>query len=372
MTLNLQNFAAWVQRQAASAQGACATVLDFTVGSVLRALIEANTAVALWMQWLILLVLQQTRAASSSGSDLDSWYADFFFYREPAVAASGSVTFSRFTSTSSALIPVSTTSPTQVKTLDGSQIFDVVADSTNTYWSAAQSGYLIPAGIASITVPVVAEVAGTGANVQAGEIGLLATSIANVDTVTNALAFTNGVDAESDAALRARFQLYIAGLRSAVPSAILEAAESVQQNGRFQNVPNVPQVGFYTLYADDGSGDAPDSFISAVTAAIQAVTAEGVTPVVMRPTIATATVAASLQVAAGVTRSVVVANAAAALSAYGATLAIGAGLSYPRLSAIIFGSDPNITDVLSVTLNGAESSLSGVQGQLIEISPAVS
>ena len=38
-------------------------------------------------------------------------------------------------------------------------------------------------------------------NVQPGAITVLSSAIAGVDTVTNALALTNGVDAESDAAV---------------------------------------------------------------------------------------------------------------------------------------------------------------------------
>jgi hypothetical protein len=42
-------------------------VLDFTVGSIFRAMAEANAAVGLWIQWLILIVLRQTRLATSQG-----------------------------------------------------------------------------------------------------------------------------------------------------------------------------------------------------------------------------------------------------------------------------------------------------------------
>jgi len=56
---------------------------------------------------------------------------------------------------------------------------------------------------------VLAEVAGSSGNVQANTITLISAAISGVDTVTNALAFTNGIDAETDAALRARFQNYI-------------------------------------------------------------------------------------------------------------------------------------------------------------------
>ncbi len=77
MQLSLQNFSSLVQTMAASVQAASRQLLDLTVGSVLRAVLEANASIALWMQWLILQVLQMTRAATSTGADLDSWMADF-------------------------------------------------------------------------------------------------------------------------------------------------------------------------------------------------------------------------------------------------------------------------------------------------------
>ena len=95
MQLPLQNFATLVQQMAASVQGAAGQLLDLTVGSVLRALLEASASIALWLQWLILQVLTITRAATSVGPDLDSWMADFSFTRLPGAAASGVVTFGR-------------------------------------------------------------------------------------------------------------------------------------------------------------------------------------------------------------------------------------------------------------------------------------
>ncbi len=88
MQLSLQTFTTLVQGMAAAVQAAAAQLLDLTVGSTLRAILEATASIALWMQWLILQVLQMTRAATSSGADLDSWMADFSLTRLPARPAS--------------------------------------------------------------------------------------------------------------------------------------------------------------------------------------------------------------------------------------------------------------------------------------------
>ena len=54
MILPLQKFSALLENMAAAVQGGSAQLVDVSVGSVLRALIEACAAVALWLQWLIL------------------------------------------------------------------------------------------------------------------------------------------------------------------------------------------------------------------------------------------------------------------------------------------------------------------------------
>ncbi|MDE2238447.1 MAG: baseplate J/gp47 family protein, partial [Rhodospirillales bacterium] len=192
----MQNFSMLVEGMAASVQGAATTLMDLTVGSVLRAILEANAALALWLQWLIVQTLSATRLATSSGADCDSFGADFGFARLPAVAATGQVTFSRFTPTLQALIPVGSS----VTTATNAQSFLVVADTTNPAYSAAQGGYVLAANISAVNALVVAAVAGTTGNVQPGAVSLLSSAISGVDTVTNQSALAGGLDAESDVA----------------------------------------------------------------------------------------------------------------------------------------------------------------------------
>ncbi|MEF9481383.1 hypothetical protein [Ralstonia sp. 1B3] len=99
MSIQTQDWVTLVRNQVAAIQGYAKVLVDLTVGSVLRAVVEANAAVTVWLQGLILQVLAITRAATSSGSDLDTWMADFGLTRLAAVPATGSVTFSRFTVT---------------------------------------------------------------------------------------------------------------------------------------------------------------------------------------------------------------------------------------------------------------------------------
>src|SRR6266851_409569 len=139
MQLQLRNFSSLVGGAAAAVQGAARQLVDLTLGSTLRAMLEADASVALWMQWLIVQVLQTTRAATSVGGDLDSWMADFSVKRLPAVAAFGTVTFARFAPATAALIPVGT----GVRSADGTQSFAVIPAASNPAFSAAQNGYVL-------------------------------------------------------------------------------------------------------------------------------------------------------------------------------------------------------------------------------------
>ena len=182
MQLQLQNFTTLVSNAAAAVQGSARQLIDLTIGSTLRAILEANAALALWMQWLIVQVLATTRAATSNGVDLDSWVADFSLARLPASTAAGQATFARFTPTQQALV----TPGTNVRTTDGSQTFAVTVDTTNNAWNAGQGGYVVGAGIASVTLPITASAPGSIGNVQSGSITLLASAISGIDTVSNA------------------------------------------------------------------------------------------------------------------------------------------------------------------------------------------
>ena len=97
MILNLKGFSQLIEDMGAALQSSASNVIDVSVGSVVRAIFEANASVVLWLQWLLVQVLQSTRASTSSGPDLDSWMLDFGLTRLPAIASTGIVTFSRFT-----------------------------------------------------------------------------------------------------------------------------------------------------------------------------------------------------------------------------------------------------------------------------------
>src|ERR1700733_382289 len=118
-SLQTFTFTELVSQIATAIQGSASALYDFTVGSTLRAIAEATSAVVLWLQAIILQLLTVTRAATSVGSDLDSFMADYGVTRLAAVASTGNVTFARFTSTQQAVVPIGAT----VQSADGTQTF---------------------------------------------------------------------------------------------------------------------------------------------------------------------------------------------------------------------------------------------------------
>lgn len=365
MQLQLQTFTGLVSAAAAAVQGSAKQLIDLTVGSTLRALLEASASVGLWMQWLILLVLQMTRAATSAGADLDSWVADFRLTRLPAAAATGSLTFSRFTPTNAALLPLGT----QVKTADALLAFDVAQDATNAAWNATLNGYLIPAGQASVTVPVVAEMAGSSGNVQAATITLISAAIPGVDTVTNALAFTNGIDAESDAALRARFQNYINTRAEATEAAVGYAVSGVQQGLTWTVQENVTTAGIYqpgnfVVTVNDGTGNPSASVLTLVQTAVNSVRPVGSTFQVQGPAVVAANIALTVVEAPGYTHAQAVAAAGAALTAAADTGGMGVPFYYGQIYATCLAL-PSVQAIESVTLNGGTANLTVTAAQTV-------
>jgi uncharacterized phage protein gp47/JayE len=358
MNLQLMTFSRLVETAAAAVQGSAKQLLDLTVGSALRAILEANASIALWLQWLIVLVLQTTRAATSTGSDLDSWMADFSVTRQSAVAATGSATFSRFTDTAGALVPVGT----QVRTTDGTQTFNVIEDDSNAAWSASQDGYFLAAGTSSVTVPVQAVTAGSAGNVVAGAISLIVAAISGVDTVTNPTALQNGMDAETDAALRSRFASFLASRARATPVAVGYAVTSVQQGLQYviqenQTPDGTACMGCFVVTVDDGSGTPASALLAQVSAAIELMRPLATTYAVQAPTIYPATISLSITTAASAVHATVASVVQTALSDYVNTLPDGAMLAWSRLAQVAYGASTSVTNVTGVLLNGGTADL---------------
>src|SRR6185437_13430089 len=223
------------------------------------------------------------RLSTSIGSDVDTFVGDFGLTRLPAVAATGTVTFSRYTaSISSVITPYFTATGTvnpngvQVLTADLSQSFGVTTDVNLATWNAGMGGYFLPANTTSIDVPVQAITPGSAGNIQPGAISLITVAVPGVDFVTNSTVFSNGTDGESDASLKERFTIFVATRAEATLAAVKAAITSVQDGLSYSVIENTlptgtAQPGFFTVTVDDGTGTPPTALITAVYEAIDAI-----------------------------------------------------------------------------------------------------
>ena len=266
------DFTSLVRNQVTAIQALCAKALDFSLGSVLRAMVESNSSVVLWLEGLLIQLLAITRASTCFGSDLDSWMTDYSMIREAATPGVGSVTFSRFTTGQLAAIQIGY----QVESRFDSQAFAVTRDTTNSYYDTFSDSYLLPSDVLSITVPVQGMTPGAASNVVADSLTVLTQSVVGIDTVNNALSLNGGSDAESDSAFRARFVLYILSLSKATKSAISYAIVSLQPGIKYVLIENMnyagqTQVGNFVAIIDDGTGYPSDALLAQAYNAIDAV-----------------------------------------------------------------------------------------------------
>lgn len=348
-TKNLQQI---VADQAVTAQAqAPGRDLDFTEGSVLRALAEGFGSIGMWQQGLVLRVLAATRAITSEGSDLDTWVADYDLTRSPARPARGEARFSRFTPGLPALIPIGAT----IKTIDGAWTYRVVAQG-GTGPDPVLLGYVVPQGQTSLTVPVEAVQPGAGGNAAPNTVTLLSTAIPGIDTVTNLAAIAGGTEPETDQSLRARFRAYNASLSRAVRPAIDYAVGQVQGGLTWsvleqQRPDGTVAPSFFTLVVDDGSGAPSNDLIARVAAAVEAYRALGVAYAVVGPVVLTANVTMTLTTVAGASHPEVVGAVATALTRYINALPLGSGLSYTRLAQVAYAADARVENVTAVLLN---------------------
>ena len=366
-SLQTQTFDQLVQTEATAIQASSGgALIDFSVGSILLAFAQAVAMVALWLQGLVLQLLTTTRAATASGSDLDSWMADFGVTRLPAAAATGTVIFSRFTATNAATIPQGTV----VQSADGTQQFFVIADAAQAAYNDGDEAYLIPAGVASISATVQAATPGLAGNLAAGAISALGQSLSGVDSVTNPAAFVSGAAAESDAALRVRFVNYLASLAKATKLAVGNAIVSVQEGLSYTLTEDYSyagawQPGYFYVVVDDGSGSPPAPLLAQVSAGIDAVRGCGLQFGVFAPVPVPAAVAVTVTAAGGYGHAAVAATVQGAVLAYIEALPVGASLSWSRLYQIIYAASPGVATVNALTVNGGTSDLIATPQQAI-------
>jgi hypothetical protein len=365
-SLPVQSFATTVQTAIAGIQGRASKLINFSIGSTLRAIVEGFGGVFLWLQAMVLQLLLAIRLSTATGTDVDTFVADFMPVlpgtqtvalpngspRLGAQPSSGQVTFSRFTASAARLfIPVGAT----IQSNDGFNTFSVVGDPTFPTYSAVAQGYTLAANVSSIAIPVLNTVAGSQGNIAAGAISIITSTLTGIDQVINNAAFLNGTDFESDGALKLRFSNYILGLSRGDLYGLTASLEGVAATVQFTvtegyNYDGSYRPGYFFVVADDGSGSPGPSFINAMIQAANAVRPLSIQSDVFSSVIIWATVAMQITTAAGFDHNTLVSQVSALVATNINSLGLGVDLPYSILAGWAY-QIPGVTKVSAVTLN---------------------
>ena len=362
MQLSFQTFPQLLQRMSAAVQNSASLLIDLSAGSMLRAILEANASIGLWIQWLIVQTLSMTRAATSAGEDLDTWMADFFLERQPATAARGTATFSRLLTGAPILIPVGTI----VKAAIDNISFLVVVDTGCAAWKADLNGYIVQTGVSTIELPIVAQTPGVRGNVATGSVSVLASAVPGLDFVSNTYALSGGYDAETDTKFRARFRDYINSRSQATVAAVGYAVGSLQQNVRYKVFENRDRAGtwapgHFLVIADDGSGQLTTPLQSDIYQIIDKVRPLGSDFAVLAPDVVPVNIVISVVAGGAAIDVTAVSLIKTAVSNYVDSLAIGSTLSVTRIIAITYQSGSLQSNISDVYINGSAADLVGTE-----------
>lgn len=376
MTLPIRSFDQLVDDQVAAVQAVASQLIDFSIGSILRAVVESNAGNSLWLQALVTTLLAVTRLSTSSGNDVDTFIADFGLTRNPPVAAEGKVTFSRFTPTAQAIVPALNElvpgSGTQVSAPTAFQTYTVIVDTLNPYFDPNLTAYVIPPGTASVDLPVRDNAGGAAGNVITGLVNTLNSTIIGVDTVVNNDPMVGGKDEESDSEVKIRFVNFINGLSKATFLALSAAIEGVPGVARFELVENVdfpsgnPHLGFFYAIIDDGTGNPPSGLLDAVSTVLNATRAFTIAYAVYPPTLLPVVLSMTLVLGPGGVQSVVTANVKNALVNYINNVAFATTLPYTKIAEIAYLADSNILNVKNLIFNGGTSDITPGNGELFQ------
>lgn len=361
MSLSLRSFSTLVQTAVATAQASCTSKFTLATGTPGRALIESVSALGLWLQYILVQILCRTRLATSVGADCDSFVGDFGMTRLPGVRALGSVTMTCFSyGDISAVIR-----PGVLVRTASATTFQVVIDETHEQWSREAGGYIRPAGMASVIVPVEALVEGVQGNVPVGAISLMGTSVAGIDIVTNPSAFANGSNQETDAQLRARFPLWLAAKASASRAAVENAVSSVQNNLAYavfdgQAPDGTSRAGYFTVVIDDSSDRVPEPVLRQVYAEVESCKALGVGFTVQRPLILLLDIAMTVHIVRDTDAARVQTDVVAAIDQDIRAARIGGGYAFSRLAYLAYAvAGDVVTTVTQISLAGAQNDVPG-------------
>jgi uncharacterized phage protein gp47/JayE len=343
-----------------------AKITNLTAGSIALAILQAVGGVAISLQQLIAYVYSVCRLATSQGTDVDSFINDFGMTRLPAVPSSGQIIASRQITTGT----LNVLPGALVQTVINSTQFQVIADATQPNWDPVNNWYQFPIGVSSISITVQAVTPGSASNVNANTITIIVSGFTGVNSVTNPNGFANGQDQETDAAVKVRFPLYLASLKTGSIPAVEGAILGVQAGLTYQiweyfTFAGAAFPGGFTVIVDDGSGAPGSAFLDAVSAAVLAVHGAGNEFEVYAPI--DVPVNAAVYIApSNVPLAVAQAAVTSAIGAYIHGLGVGVSVSILGVADAIQNT-PGVYAYASLTLNGIEADVPITITQLAQL-----
>jgi phage-related baseplate assembly protein len=188
-------------------------------------------------------------------------------------------------------------------------------------------------------------------------VSLLASALPGIDAVSNASAFQNGLDAESDSAFRERFRNFIASRSRATPVAIGYAIDGIQQGLNHTIQENMdaagqPRMGSFVVTVDDGSGSPSTALLSTVQVAVDAVRPIGSVFSVRPPSVVTVNISLTITVATSIAKAPIAGIVGNAIRSYVNGLPIGGSLPLTRLAQVAYAADEAVTNVSQLLANG--------------------
>lgn len=281
---------------------------------------------------------------TATGQSLDNVVYLNGITRKAAVAATGTVTFSRETATAEAItIPEGT----RVSNQDGTVIFATTVEG------------VIPANGTSVNIAAACTVGGISGNVAAAAIQYMVDTVPGVDAVTNAAAFADGADKEADSLLRARTVSYAPEARGTM-TAIKNALTAI--SGVIAVIVSENTTA-HTISAIVYGGTDAD-----ITAALEEYRPCGILASFSRPVTISIAITVTVSKKTGYTVAAVSATVAAAITAYFTALTLSTDIYYSEAAAAILQAE-GVAGITSLSITGNAKTISAF-GESITIGDA--
>lgn len=313
-------------------------VSDYTVGSVIRTLLEAAAIEIDELYQQMFIGIKEAIPVAV--------YNSFNFDKEAAVSATGTIRLIITPASADATIEAGTTF-----TGTGlSSTYSLIADT------------VVAAGASYIDLSVEADTTGSAGNIAAGQSFTLSPSPSNYVSASNLSAFINGSDEETDDERKQRFAAYIDAIKRATKSALAYGAKTAYLTDSAGNVTekvracaviepytvdsvNNP-IAQVNLYIHNGVGGTTaelvarcqeiiDGYTEDDGTAVDGYKAAGIPTKVYAATEVLVAVTGALTISDGYDQDTLEASASSALYAYIQDLDIGGSCLYAELIAVV-------------------------------------